>query len=67
MQNNEAIIGVYIDNCCGYRVFTGWVLLRLQRTNYGGLYEYRYDYKITIDIKFQVTRITYKLMLELVK
>ena len=38
MQDNEAIIGAYIDNWCDYRVIIGGILLRLQCTNYGGGY-----------------------------
>ena len=45
-----ASIRVHIEKCCGYRVIRGLVLLRLQSTNYGGLYEYKYDYKNTIEV-----------------
>ena len=52
----RAIIGVYRYICCGYRVITGGVILRIKSTDYwgGGLCDYRYDYKITIDINYEI-------------
>ena len=61
MHDNKAIIAAYIDTCCGYRVIIGGILLRLQSNNYGGLNDNRYDYKITLDINFEITRL-YKVM-----